>query len=1016
MRWIWFIVKAKVIILNGFNQSKLFSNILGSLGDGVIATEMTGTIIYLNQAAERITGWEANKAINRNINEVMKINTDEEDDLISGIFDEVTKNGQTVGLKNDSVLTLRNGERRYISASNAPLIDENGQISGIVMVFRDINRIKQFEKELDTERQNFKTIFDTNPSGMVIVDESGQILEINDSALDFFMKNKNEVLFERPGNIFGCIHSQESTKGCGFGEYCQTECLLNKMIQNVFSNASNRENAKVQYHFLKNAQINSLWLNVSVVPMMVDNRLVAALSLANITLEKKAIEDIARSRDFYLTLFEKFPIMIWRSGLDGKCNYFNQTWLEFTGNPLESEFGDGWLANVHPQDKELVVNNFMDFFTQERAFELEFRLKRYDQEYRWVVFSGRPYQNFDGSFAGFIGCCYDITAIRQAEISLSRYQLLSERALDIMFFISTTGEIIEANEAAVKAYGYTREELLTKTIFDLRNSNDVNLILDQIKLADQESIIFQTMHYRKDGTSFPVEVCSGGAVIGDQKLVLSVVRDITERKKVEEALKQAKEIAEAANKAKSEFLANMSHEIRTPLNGVIGMTDLTLRTQLTSEQRENLNIVKNSANVLLNVLNDILDLSKIEAGKLQISEIQFDFNDFISKILKTYTPLVNAKGLQMEWEIEPDITPIIIGDSHRLQQIISNLIDNAIKFTDSGSVSLKVIEESKNEETIRLRFCISDTGIGISPEEEAKLFNAFSQVDSSITRKYGGTGLGLVIVKRLTEMMGGSIWVESEKGKGSHFYFSIPFKRGDLIQEKAERTNVLVDQKLNITHILLVEDDAVNQVVATRALEMKGYQVEVANNGREAMKMLNDSFDLILMDIQMPEMDGIETTRCIREQERTSGKHIPIIALTAHALKGDRERFLAIGMDDYVSKPIDMSKLYQAIERAVCYQGKTLKKKNEEDVDSETKIKDLRKFWEQLQFAFQANDIKNIENYASAVKIQADSLNKLSIKNLAFKIQLAVRKGKISEVSDLIESLKVELEKFKNNF
>lgn len=985
-----------------------FETTLHSLGDGVVAADLDGLICYFNQSAERITGWKAEEVLDHKLSGVMKINTEQEDNLIIDIFKEVIANNRTVGLKNNSVLTLKSGEQRYISASHAPIVNENGVVVGLAMVFRDITRIKQYQKELDLERRNFQTLFNTVPSGMVVMEKTAEIIEINSSALKIFHKTKSEAMVQKFGDFCCCIHRRDSDQGCGFGEYCKTTCEINRLCQAVFMTGAAQSTIKMRHQSQLGPNIKSMWLNITTLPVLIANRTVVMLSMNDITIEENAMEEIAKSRDFYLTLFEHFPVLIWRIGLDGQCNYLNQTWFEFTGRPPEEEMGGGWLANVHPQDQEMLAEKFNGINRQRNSFELEYRLKRYDGEYRWMLVAGRPLDDFEGNHIGFIGCCYDITAIRQAELTLSRFRLLSERASDIMLFMNLQGEIVEANEAAVKAYGYSKRELLFKTIFDLRQSDDCDWIKSQIKKAEEESLLFETMHYRKDGTAFPVEV-SAGAVTGDQKLVLSVVRDITERKKVETAMKNAKEIAEKANRAKSEFLANMSHEIRTPLNGVIGMTDLTLMTSLSFEQRDNLNIVKNSANVLLNVLNDILDFSKIEAGKLQISKVEFNFPDFINRIIKTYIPIAKDKGLKLNWEIDPFISPVLVGDIHRLQQILANLLNNAIKFTDSGEVSLLVTRTQETGSFSGLTFCISDTGIGISPEEKVTLFEVFSQVDGSITRKYGGTGLGLVIVKRLTEMMGGTVWVESQKGKGSRFYFSIPLNEGCNQPDLPPKPQFPSPVKQNDNRrILLVEDDVVNQAVTTRALEMKGYQVEVANNGREALEVLNHTFDLILMDIQMPELDGIETTRLIRDNKR----RIPIIALTAHALKGDRERFLAKGMDDYLKKPIDINELYHAIEKAferstdLSINGNK-EKKNSVAIDSYPQtLLDLRT---QLENAFNLGNLKKIENYAKLIKSNAEEMDEKDIKNLAFKIQLTLRKGRLNEAAEHFTMLNHEI-------
>ena len=501
-------------------------------------------------------------------------------------------------------------------------------------------------------------------------------------------------------------------------------------------------------------------------------------------------------------------------------------------------------------------------------------------------------------------------------------------ALDQHAIVSITdrdGKITYANDRFCDISGYTRNELLGKNHRLVTSGfHPPEFFADLWHTITQGKVWHGEVKNRKKDGSFYWVNATLVPLLGADGLpqqYIGIRTDITTIKDLELSLQEATARAEAANKAKSDFLANMSHEIRTPMNGVIGMTDLALDTELDDEQRSYLSTVKSSAQSLMVILNDILDFSKIEAGMLNIEAIDFPLASSLTEMLQPIGARARLKGLALNVQMAPGLPALVRGDPGRIRQVLTNLCDNAIKFTAQGSITVSVECTAVGSDSWEARLSVRDTGIGIAPDKQAGIFEAFSQADSSTTRRFGGTGLGLTISNRLVTLMGGRLWVESVAGQGSTFHFSVQLARCDIEASTAKAPQPAPDaQAQRPLRVLLAEDHPVNQMLATLLLEKWGHTVLLAENGQQAVDLFpSAACDIVLMDMQMPVMGGLEATALIRALE-PGRRHVPIIAVTANAMEADREACRQAGMDEFLSKPLNAAEL-QAMLAQFCGLG-----------------------------------------------------------------------------------------------
>ncbi len=658
----------------------------------------------------------------------------------------------------------------------------------------------------------------------------------------------------------------------------------------------------------------------------------------DISVQKQVEQDLKESKELFRVVFDNSAAAITVTDKEEKImawNPFAEKMLEMT----KEELFNKPVKDLYPP-REWRRLRYFQIRRKGMLSDIETQIYKKDGKLLDVNMAISVLKDTQGNFTGAIGIMRDIShqkiAERKIKESENKIRIILDNSAAAITLTDENERIISWNSYTEHLLGYKKKDLYLKPVNSLYPALEWTKIhAENIRHTGSKHHL-ETKIIKKNGQIIDIDLSinvlkdANGNMVGS----VGIMQDITEQKKFQQMLLQAKLAAEKANSAKSLFLANMSHEVRTPMSTIMGMIDSTLDTPLSDQQKENLNVAKDAADNLLSLLNDILDLSRVEAGKINLESIEFNLYNITKSVCKGLSVLARNKELELSWHIDEKVPELLEGDPVRLRQVFVNLINNAIKFTHKGKVTMNIQVSSMSTDECQLLFSVADTGIGIPKDKQGDIFNVFTQADDSTTRRYGGTGLGLAISKRLVQMMKGRIWVESEERQGSTFYFTANFKY-------KKKASVLVDipkkeetaspesppsslKDLKSLRILLAEDNLVNQKIAVKILEKQGWRVHTALNGQEVLDCLNkESFDLVLMDAHMPILDGLETTRLIREDEKKTGKYIPIVALTARALEEDRQKCSAAGMDDYVSKPIDRLKLFEVIEN-IFKKGNTL--------------------------------------------------------------------------------------------
>ena len=1186
------------------NEIMLFSIIQG-LPKPSLIIDKNHNVIHWNRAMEEITGVSASRIVGTDQHWrafyaqkrpcMADLIADEAFDLLPQWYGEKFQKSSLIkeAYEGTDFFPDLSQNGRWIHFSAAAIRDSKGNLVAALEMLEDVSDQKKAEEDIRRSELKFRSLYNLTGDAIMLLNENG-FFDCNEATLAAFgCASKEAFCAYHPADL------SPEKQPCG----TDSRTLANQHIATAMEKGCDH----FEWIHKRTDTGESFSTEVQLSMFELDGKAALQAVVRDVTERKQAEEALKESERKLSSLLANMPGMSYRCKNDTHwtMEFVSEGCLELTGYE-PSDLIENKLISYNdlilPEYRSEIWEKWQKTLEDKGKFTEEYRIRAKDGTVKWVWEQGHGVFSENGRVVALEGFITDITARKQAEESLAdetiRRRVLFEQSPDGIVVLDGNGKVYEANSRYAEMLGYTIEEVYQLHIWDWDAQWSKDELEQRVRNINITGSHFETQHRRKDGTIFDVEISSNVAVCSGQKLVFCVCRDISDRKQAEEKLRNAlaeaeklnryleeqtayanhlAAMAEIANAAKSSFLANMSHEIRTPMNGVIGMTGLLLETELTEEQRQYAGVVKSCGESLLGLINDILDYSKIEAGKLELEMLDFDLRDVLEDFAVMMALRAHEKGLEFLCAANPEVPSRLKGDPGRLRQILTNLTGNAVKFTETGEVSVRVEMTSKSDNDIVLRFSVRDTGIGIPRHKITMLFEKFTQVDASTTRKYGGTGLGLAISKQLAEIMGGQIGVTSSPGKGSEFWFTAclslqseedgvrqtpaeirgkhilivddnatnrdiltarlvswgavvteaadgpsaletlsrvqntqtPFDvvitdmqmpeidglmLGRAIKQNPQLSNVRLimmtslgqpDNANELTEIgfnacltkpvrpsqlfscltstiagdsscqstktavqrnsnnplrnasiriLLAEDNFTNQRVAIGILKNLGLHADAVANGAEAVKALQDiPYDLVLMDVQMPEMDGIQATKRIRNPKSTVLNHtIPIIAMTAHAMQGDREKCLKAGMNDYVSKPVSSIILAEKLDQWLPHKGSTridvkknetastLSAQNQEtivyDKDGflerlmgdeelaqtviEVFLDDIPKQIESLKASLDACDAETVERIAHSIKGAAANVGGEALRELAAQIEKATKDGNIEFVNE----------------
>lgn len=959
----------------------LQNNILDHGKDGVIIFDMAYEVTYANNSAYKILE-TVESMIGKSVYDVFRLINYYTKASYSDIIDAVFLTKKSTGLRKETAVITFQDHHVFISASISPIMEE--EIVGAVIFFKDIVRLKHTESEL----HKFRKAFERSIESVIITNQNWMVEYIN----------------EKASENYEC-----ALRTCHFWDVSYYDLIFDDRdrIMNVLR--------KKDFWIgeLKSSAKNDRWYRVSIVVLrdVVDRVINYVISEVDITFEKTSKQLLIDERKNLSTIIDCAPIgMVTVSDrfhvmqVNDECKEILNVSLNRSSDLLKiNETYDNFSTIID------LIKQVFDNDASIRDYEFTyFYNKQGEMRKKWIQVHAEPL--ILSSKKCVLLAFEDMTVKKDMARTIVRNEkqlrFVTDHMHDTITQIDVHGFVEYCSPSYQTLFGYKESEVVNQSIYQLIPDSDKEIMKRMVQkcVDSKDNLKFEIRFLNARRMPVWVEIMMKYIVDETDISLLLFGRDVTQRRISEQEMIRSKELAIASNKAKSEFLANMSHEIRTPLNGIIGMANVSLMGEPDKKQKDNIIMIKQSAENLLKIINSVLDFSKIEAGKMSLEKHKFDVRKELNRVFKIFKVEAVSKEIEYTYTIDMGIDDYLIGDPTRVGQVLTNLIGNAIKFTEFGSVTCQVDMIKSTDRQQILKIEIKDTGIGIKEEHQPKVFNSFSQGDGSITRKFGGTGLGLNITKKIVEMMKGTIEFESQYGIGTTFKVILPLLKSTCMQNEDTKEKIIEAETKGVGYnILVVEDDDINKKLAHRLLSRKGYGITLVSNGQEAVDTFESGrYDLILMDIQMPVMDGLTATQLIRKKDT---KNVPIIALTAYAIKGDREKFLQQGMDGYISKPIDLDEFYATLDKHLKPKkqkedgiSNILSRLNRQDDDGDARQiidENFEKVNMQLKYiasSIEKRQYEKLEERCYAFKNFVSALKLTSLRQLVFKLEMSIRK------------------------